>query len=198
MDRDIARGLSKVSVRVVEVIAGKTFVGLEIPNVNREIVYLSEILRSVAYDKMASPLALALGKDIGGKPIVVDIQKMPHWFEIVFVSPSHHRVHHASNILYLDKNMGMCLIIWDKLLGTFQAEVAGEPVTYGLVKPMEYPYHPVKIIFHEWEHIAHDLRKKTTFANKLKYLFMPPGWSHDGSSKTARELREGHSDLTAR
>ena len=78
LDRDIARGLSKVSVRVVEVIAGKTFVGLEIPNVNREIVYLSEILRSVAYDKMASPLALALGKDIGGKPIVVDIQKMPH------------------------------------------------------------------------------------------------------------------------
>jgi DNA segregation ATPase FtsK/SpoIIIE, S-DNA-T family len=78
LDRDIARGLSKVSVRVVEVIAGKTFVGLEIPNINREIVYLSEILRSVAYDKMVSPLALALGKDIGGKPIVVDIQKMPH------------------------------------------------------------------------------------------------------------------------
>ena len=78
LDRDIARGLSKVSVRVVEVIAGKTFVGLEIPNVNREIVYLSEILRSVAYDKMSSPLALALGKDIGGKPVVVDIQKMPH------------------------------------------------------------------------------------------------------------------------
>ncbi len=78
LDRDIARGLSKVSVRVVEVIAGKTFVGLEIPNVNREIVYLSEILRSTNYDKMASPLALALGKDIGGKPVVVDIQKMPH------------------------------------------------------------------------------------------------------------------------
>jgi DNA segregation ATPase FtsK/SpoIIIE, S-DNA-T family len=78
LDRDIARGLSKVSVRVVEVIAGKTYVGLEIPNINREIVYLSEILRSVPYDKMSSPLALALGKDIGGKPVVVDIQKMPH------------------------------------------------------------------------------------------------------------------------
>ncbi len=78
LDRDIARGLSKTSVRVVEVIAGKTFVGLEVPNVKREIVYLSEILRSVAYDKMSSPLTLALGKDIGGKPSVVDIQKMPH------------------------------------------------------------------------------------------------------------------------
>ena len=78
LDRDIARGLSKTSVRVVEVISGKTFVGLEVPNVKREIVYLSEILRSVAYDKMSSPLTLALGKDIGGKPSVVDIQKMPH------------------------------------------------------------------------------------------------------------------------
>ena len=78
LDRDIARGLSKTSVRVVEVISGKTYVGLEIPNVHREIVYLSEILRSKEYDRMSSPLALALGKDIGGKPIVVDIQRMPH------------------------------------------------------------------------------------------------------------------------
>jgi DNA segregation ATPase FtsK/SpoIIIE, S-DNA-T family len=78
LDRDIARGLSKTSVRVVEVIAGTTYVGLEIPNVNREMVFLSEILASVAYDKMSSPLALALGKDIGGKPVVVDIQRMPH------------------------------------------------------------------------------------------------------------------------
>jgi DNA segregation ATPase FtsK/SpoIIIE, S-DNA-T family len=78
LDRDIARGLSKVAVRVVEVIPGKTYVGLEVPNVKREIVYLSEILRSVSYDKMSSPLTLALGKDIGGKPSVVDIQKMPH------------------------------------------------------------------------------------------------------------------------
>ncbi len=118
------------------------------------------------------------------------IKKMPAWFELIFVSPSHHRIHHASNIVYLDKNMGMCLIIWDKFFGTFQEEIPGEPVKYGLTKSLENPQHPVKIIFHEWHNIAEDLKKKTSFKNKLKYLFMPPGWSHDGSSKTANELRK--------
>jgi len=117
------------------------------------------------------------------------IQKMPAWFELFFVSPAHHRVHHASNILYLDKNMGMCLIIWDKMFGTFQTEVPGEPVRYGLTTPMADPHHPVKIIFHEWQNIARDLRKDISLSNKLKYIFMPPGWSHDGSSKTAKQLR---------
>jgi len=78
LDKDIARGLSVISVRVVDVIPGKSVIGLEIPNVNRETVYLSEILRSEKYDTMKSPLALALGKDIGGRPVVVDLAKMPH------------------------------------------------------------------------------------------------------------------------
>jgi S-DNA-T family DNA segregation ATPase FtsK/SpoIIIE len=80
LDKDIARGLSVISVRVVDVIPGKSVIGLEIPNPNdkREIVYLSEILRSERYDAVKSPLALALGKDIGGRPVVVDLQKMPH------------------------------------------------------------------------------------------------------------------------
>ena len=78
LDKDIARGLSVISVRVVDVIPGKSVIGLEIPNANREIVYLSEILRSEKYDGVKSPLALALGKDIGGRPVVVDLQKMPH------------------------------------------------------------------------------------------------------------------------
>jgi len=78
LDKDIARGLSVVSVRVVDVIPGKSVIGLEIPNAQREIVHLSEILRSREYDKAASPLSLALGKDIGGRPVVVDLGKMPH------------------------------------------------------------------------------------------------------------------------
>jgi S-DNA-T family DNA segregation ATPase FtsK/SpoIIIE len=78
LDKDIARGLSVISVRVVDVIPGKSVIGLEIPNANREIVYLSEILRSERYDGVKSPLALALGKDIGGRPVVVDLAKMPH------------------------------------------------------------------------------------------------------------------------
>ena len=67
--KDLARALSAISVRVVEVIPGKSTVGLEIPNEHRETVYLSEILRSKAYDKSAAPLTLALGKDISGQPI---------------------------------------------------------------------------------------------------------------------------------
>ncbi|MEI9933894.1 MAG: sterol desaturase family protein [Ferruginibacter sp.] len=118
------------------------------------------------------------------------IKKMPDWFERFFVSPAHHRVHHASNIIYLDKNMGMCLIIWDKWFGTFQEEIKNESIKYGLTKSIEQPYHPIKIIFHEWESIVIDLKKKTSFYIKLKYLFMPPGWSHDNSSKTSKQLRE--------
>ncbi len=76
--KDLARGLSVMSVRVVEVIPGKDTMGLEIPNANREIVYLSEVLRSRAYEETHSPLALALGKDIGGLPRVADLAKMPH------------------------------------------------------------------------------------------------------------------------
>ncbi len=78
LDKDIARGLSVKSVRVVDVIPGKSVIGLEIPNANREIIYLSEILRSKEYDKSASPLTLALGKDISGRPTVADLARMPH------------------------------------------------------------------------------------------------------------------------
>ena len=78
LSKDLARALSVVSVRVVEVIPGKSVVGLEIPNAEREPVVLSEILRSKAYERAASPLTLALGKDIGGQPVVVDLARMPH------------------------------------------------------------------------------------------------------------------------
>jgi S-DNA-T family DNA segregation ATPase FtsK/SpoIIIE len=78
LSKDLARALSAVSVRVVEVIPGKSVVGLEIPNEKREIVTLGEIIKSKPYDETASPLALALGKDIGGVPIVADLARMPH------------------------------------------------------------------------------------------------------------------------
>jgi S-DNA-T family DNA segregation ATPase FtsK/SpoIIIE len=78
LSKDIARALSAVSVRIVEVIPGKSVIGLETPNEKREIVTLGEIIKSKTYDDVASPLALALGKDIGGNPVVADLQKMPH------------------------------------------------------------------------------------------------------------------------
>jgi S-DNA-T family DNA segregation ATPase FtsK/SpoIIIE len=78
LSKDLARSLSVVSVRIVEVIPGKSFVGLEIPNENRQLVTLGEILKSRAYDDIASPLTLALGKDIGGNSVVADLARMPH------------------------------------------------------------------------------------------------------------------------
>jgi DNA segregation ATPase FtsK/SpoIIIE, S-DNA-T family len=78
LSKDLARALSTISVRVVEVIPGKSVVGLEIPNEKREIVTLGEIIKSKPYDEVTSPLALALGKDIGGVPIVADLARMPH------------------------------------------------------------------------------------------------------------------------
>ncbi|PSQ93480.1 MAG: cell division protein FtsK, partial [Proteobacteria bacterium SW_6_67_9] len=78
LSKDLARALSVVSVRVVEVIPGKSTVGLEIPNEQRQMVRLSEVLRSKAYDQAKSPLTLALGHDISGAPVVADLQRMPH------------------------------------------------------------------------------------------------------------------------
>jgi S-DNA-T family DNA segregation ATPase FtsK/SpoIIIE len=76
--KDLARGLSIVSVRVVEVIPGKSTIGLEIPNINRQMVFLSEILRSEVYEKSTHPLTLSLGKSISGRPVVANLAKMPH------------------------------------------------------------------------------------------------------------------------
>ncbi len=78
LSKDLARSLSVTSVRVVDVIPGKPYIGLEIPNENRELVSLIEILNTTEYETIKSPMALALGKDISGKPVVIDLGKMPH------------------------------------------------------------------------------------------------------------------------
>lgn len=114
------------------------------------------------------------------------INRLPKWYEAIFVTPSHHRVHHASNIEYLDKNMGQVLIIWDKLFGTF-AEENTKPV-YGLTQNLN-TFHPFKVIFNEFYKIKNDLKRPVPLSVKIKYLFNPPGWSHDGSSQTSEELR---------
>jgi len=107
--------------------------------------------------------------------------------EWILSTPSHHRVHHASNIKYLDKNMGMFLIIWDRLFGTFAKEE--ETVVYGLTANIN-SYHPITMVFHEWKAIFNDVIKTKGLKNKLGYVFGPPGWSHDGSTKTASQLRK--------
>ncbi len=115
------------------------------------------------------------------------------WLEYILVTPSHHRVHHASNPKYLDKNMGMFLIIWDQLFGTFQPELTTEQYQqkkYGLTTQLEKQT-PANIVFHEWEAIGKDLsRKDIGWKDKWKYLFGLPGWSHDGSRFTSEQLRQ--------
>lgn len=117
------------------------------------------------------------------------IDRMPVWFEAVFNTPSHHRVHHAVNARYLDANYAGTLIIWDKMFGTFVPELDEEKPRYGVVKNIG-TFNPVKVAFHEWIAMFADAaRPGLTLRQRLGYLFMPPGWSHDGSRKTSEGLK---------
>ena len=116
------------------------------------------------------------------------IDKLPKWFEAVFNTPSHHRVHHATNPQYLDRNHAGIFIIWDKLFGTFEPEV--EKPVYGLVKNIE-TYNPVKIAFIEWYNMLKDVFKsKTSLSKRMQYFLKPPGWRHDGSGILSTDLRK--------
>ncbi len=115
------------------------------------------------------------------------IGKMPKWFEAVFNTPSHHRVHHGTDLIYLDKNHAGILIIWDKLFGSFQEEKFRPK--YGLTKNV-HTFNPVFVAFHEWRNMALDLRKAKNWKQAFHYMFDSPGWSHDASSKTTRQLRK--------
>jgi sterol desaturase/sphingolipid hydroxylase (fatty acid hydroxylase superfamily) len=101
-------------------------------------------------------------------------------------TPSHHRVHHGKNVPYLDRNHGGILIIWDRLFGTFAPEA--ERVVYGLTKDIT-SFNPLVIGFHEFGSIGRDVARAPGIKAKLGYLLAPPGWSHDGSSETARQLQ---------
>lgn len=116
------------------------------------------------------------------------VRRLPRWFEAVFNTPSHHRVHHATNPRYLDRNYAGIFIIWDKLFGTFVAEDDAEPCRYGIVKNLG-SFNPLRIAFHEWVEIARDLRRARGLRERLGYLFGPPGWQPDGSGLTSERLR---------
>ncbi|MBU2929766.1 sterol desaturase family protein [Winogradskyella psychrotolerans] len=117
------------------------------------------------------------------------IKKMPKWFEAVFNTPSHHRVHHGSNPIYLDRNHAGILIIWDRLFGTFQPELDDEKVIYGLVTNIK-SYNPVKIAFVEWWQLLKGaFTGRMSIKHRFLYLFKSPGWKHDGSGKVSDDLR---------
>ncbi|WP_291911158.1 sterol desaturase family protein [Chitinophaga sp. CB10] len=115
------------------------------------------------------------------------IHKLPRPVEYIFNTPSHHRVHHGSDLDYLDRNHGGILIIWDRLFGTFTPE--RERPTYGLTSNI-HTYNPLRIATHEWVAIWQDLRRSTSVREALHYLFDAPGWSADGSRKTTKQLRQ--------
>ncbi len=117
------------------------------------------------------------------------VGKLHPVFEYIFVTPSHHRVHHASNVRYLDKNMGMVLILWDRWFGTFQQELENDTIKYGLTSQPKDD-NAVNIIFHEFFALFADVKKASSLKDKLKYIFYPPGWSHDGSTQIAKILQQ--------
>ncbi|WP_199698899.1 sterol desaturase family protein [Oleomonas cavernae] len=116
------------------------------------------------------------------------IDKLPRWFEAVFNTPSQHRVHHATNPRYLDRNYAGTLMIWDRLFGTYQAELAEDPPRYGIIKNLG-TFNPVKIAFHEWVGIFKDLRTARTWRGRFMALFGPPGWREDGTGSTSATIR---------
>jgi sterol desaturase/sphingolipid hydroxylase (fatty acid hydroxylase superfamily) len=114
------------------------------------------------------------------------IKKLPNWFEAVFNTPSHHRVHHSSDVEYLDKNHAGTLIIWDKMFGTYKEEEFKPK--YGLTENINSA-NPFVIEFFEWKNIFKDLKKTNSIKHRIQYLFNSPGWSHDGSTKTTKQLQ---------
>lgn len=116
------------------------------------------------------------------------VGKLHPIIEFFFNTPSHHRVHHASNVRYLDRNHAGILIIWDRMFGTFEPEREEEPVIYGITNNI-HTYNPFKIASHEYAKMIRDVRTAPGLRAKLGYIFMPPGWSHDGSTLTANQMR---------
>lgn len=116
------------------------------------------------------------------------VRRLPRWFEAVFNTPSHHRVHHASNVRYLDRNHAGVLIVWDRLFGTFSPEIDEEPVVYGLTKNIG-THSPWRVFSHGYSEILADLRRSARLRDRLRYVFDAPGWRHDGPDRRAKVLR---------
>ena len=117
------------------------------------------------------------------------IGKMPRWFEAVMNTPSHHRVHHATNPRYLDRNYAGVFIVWDRMFGTFEEERPDEErIRYGIVRQLG-SFNLLWAVFHEWVGIAQDMWR-APWRHKLSYLLREPGWTHDGSRDTSDMIRK--------
>jgi sterol desaturase/sphingolipid hydroxylase (fatty acid hydroxylase superfamily) len=114
------------------------------------------------------------------------IERCPAWFEAIFNTPSHHRVHHGSNPRYLDRNYGGILILWDRMFGTFEPEA--EPVRFGLTKNLE-SHNPLRIAFQEFVLVARDAWRADSWSASFGHVLAPPGWRPGGARQTASDLR---------
>ncbi len=115
------------------------------------------------------------------------VGKLPRPIEFLFNTPSHHRVHHASNPRYLDANYGGVLIIYDRLFGTFVEECEERP-RYGLTNNVA-TFNPLRLVFFEWARLIKDWRDAPDWKTVLLYAFAKPGWRHDGTGKTTADLQ---------
>jgi sterol desaturase/sphingolipid hydroxylase (fatty acid hydroxylase superfamily) len=115
------------------------------------------------------------------------IYKLPKPLEFILNTPSHHRVHHGINLKYLDKNHGGILIIWDRMFGSFQPEE--EKPTYGLTKNMG-SFNPVVVALKTWGELFQKAMHSGSVSSAVNYFIKPPGWSHDGSSMTVKQMRK--------
>lgn len=97
------------------------------------------------------------------------------WFEYVFVSPSNHRVHHARNTRYLDRNYGGVFIIWDRLFGSYQRELPSEPCVYGITKPIS-SWSPIESWLHVYRDMFNDMRRTSSWSQRLWVPFSHPAW----------------------
>ena len=116
------------------------------------------------------------------------IGRMPRWFEAAMNTPSHHRVHHAINPRYLDRNYAGVFIVWDRMFGTYAPELDEERPRYGIVKQLG-SFNLFWAAFHEWIGMARDVWRAPGLRNKIGYLVAPPGWSHDGSRDSSETIR---------
>jgi len=117
------------------------------------------------------------------------VHTLPRWVEAIFNTPSHHRVHHASNTQYLDCNHGGILIIWDRIFGTFAPYQAQEPIRYGLTHNLS-GFNPLHYATHGYRSLWHDLKRSPDWRTRIRFLILAPGWNFDGPDQRARVLRQ--------
>jgi sterol desaturase/sphingolipid hydroxylase (fatty acid hydroxylase superfamily) len=112
------------------------------------------------------------------------------------LTPSHHRVHHARNPLYLDTNYCNLLNIWDRIFGTYQEEDPNLEIDYGITRPINSGNF-IEVYFGEIIHLGKDVINAPGLLNKLKYIFYPPGWSHQTGYQTAKMIRNTYLERTS-